>query len=107
MRNICNLSIILFRENCLFISNAKLVAVSTIRKKSNTTTIDNGNKYLLSDWMTTKNYCTLYHLKEPVVSNRILSLGLSHEILESYTHKIFHKMKPILADIIGLKNLIS
>ena len=33
-----------------------------------------------------------------------LSLGFSYGISESYTHKIFHKMKPILADIIGLKN---
>ena len=33
-----------------------------------------------------------------------LSLGFSYGISESYTHKIFYKMKPILADIIGLKN---
>ena len=33
-----------------------------------------------------------------------LSLGFSYGISESYCHKIFHKMRPILADVIGLKN---
>jgi len=33
-----------------------------------------------------------------------LSLGFSYGISESDCHKIFHKMRPILADVIGLKN---
>ena len=33
-----------------------------------------------------------------------LSLGFSYGISESYCHKVFHKMRPILADVIGLKN---
>jgi hypothetical protein len=33
-----------------------------------------------------------------------LSLGFSYGISESYANKIFHKIRPILADIIGLKN---
>ena len=33
-----------------------------------------------------------------------LSLGFSHGISESYANKIFHKIRPILADVIGLKN---
>ena len=33
-----------------------------------------------------------------------LSLGFSYGISESHCHKIFHKMRPILADVIGLKN---
>jgi len=33
-----------------------------------------------------------------------LSLGFSYGISESYAYKIFHKIKVVLADIIGLKN---
>ena len=33
-----------------------------------------------------------------------LSLGFSYGISESYANKIFHKIRPILADVIGLKN---
>ena len=33
-----------------------------------------------------------------------LSLGFSYGISESYANKVFHKMRAILADIIGLKN---
>lgn len=33
-----------------------------------------------------------------------LSLGFSYGISESYANKIFHKIRPILAEIIGLKN---
>lgn len=33
-----------------------------------------------------------------------LSLGFSYGISESYCNKIFHKMRPILADVVGLKN---
>ena len=33
-----------------------------------------------------------------------LSLGFSYGISESYANKIFHKIRPILADIVGLKN---
>lgn len=32
-----------------------------------------------------------------------LSLGFSYGISESYANKIFHKISPILADIVGLK----
>lgn len=33
-----------------------------------------------------------------------LSLGFSYGISESYCNKIFHKMRPILAEVVGLKN---
>ena len=33
-----------------------------------------------------------------------LSLGFSYGISESYSNKIFHKMRVILAEIVGLKN---
>lgn len=33
-----------------------------------------------------------------------LNLGFSYGISESYANKIFHKIRPILADIVGLKN---
>ena len=33
-----------------------------------------------------------------------LSLGFSYGVSESYCHKIFHKMRPILAEVVGLKN---
>ena len=33
-----------------------------------------------------------------------LSLGFSYGISESYANKIFHKVRPILADVVGLKN---
>ena len=33
-----------------------------------------------------------------------LSLGFSYGISESYSNKIFHKIRVILADIVGLKN---
>lgn len=33
-----------------------------------------------------------------------LSLGFSYGISESYANKVFHKMRAILADVIGLKN---
>lgn len=33
-----------------------------------------------------------------------LCLGFSYGISESYANKIFHKIRPILADVIGLKN---
>jgi hypothetical protein len=33
-----------------------------------------------------------------------LSLGFSYGISESYANKIFHKIRPILAEIVGLKN---
>ena len=33
-----------------------------------------------------------------------LSLGFSYGISESYCNKIFHKMRAILADVVGLKN---
>lgn len=33
-----------------------------------------------------------------------LSLGFSYGISESYCNKIFHKMRPILAEVAGLKN---
>lgn len=33
-----------------------------------------------------------------------LSLGFSYGISESYSNKIFHKIRVVLADIIGLKN---
>ena len=33
-----------------------------------------------------------------------MSLGFSYGISESYANKIFHKIRPILADIVGLKN---
>ena len=35
----------------------------------------------------------------------LLSLGFSHGIPESSCHKIFHKMRPLLTDVIELKNL--
>ena len=33
-----------------------------------------------------------------------LSLGFSYGISESYCNKLFHKMRPILAAVVGLKN---
>ena len=33
-----------------------------------------------------------------------LSLGFSYGISESYCHKLFHKMRAILAEVMGLKN---
>ncbi len=33
-----------------------------------------------------------------------LSLGFSYGISESYANKIFHKIRPVLADVVGLKN---
>lgn len=33
-----------------------------------------------------------------------LSLGFSYGISESYANKIFHKIRPILAAVVGLKN---
>ena len=33
-----------------------------------------------------------------------LSLGFSYGVSESYSNKIFHKIRVILADIVGLKN---
>lgn len=33
-----------------------------------------------------------------------LSLAFSYGISESYCNKIFHKMRPLLADVVGLKN---
>jgi Helix-turn-helix of DDE superfamily endonuclease len=33
-----------------------------------------------------------------------LSLGFSYGISESYANKIYHKIRPILAEVIGLKN---
>lgn len=33
-----------------------------------------------------------------------LSLGFSYGISESYCHKIFHKMRVLLAEVVGLKN---
>lgn len=33
-----------------------------------------------------------------------LSLGLSYGISESYANKIYHKIRPVLAEIVGLKN---
>ena len=33
-----------------------------------------------------------------------LSLGFSYGISESYCNKVFHKMRPILAEVVGLKN---
>ena len=33
-----------------------------------------------------------------------LSLGFSYGISESYCNKIFHKMRPILAEVVGLQN---
>jgi Helix-turn-helix of DDE superfamily endonuclease len=33
-----------------------------------------------------------------------LSFGFSDGISESYCHKLFHKIRPILAEIVGLKN---
>jgi hypothetical protein len=33
-----------------------------------------------------------------------LSLGFSYGISESYANKIFHKIRPILADVAGLRN---
>ena len=33
-----------------------------------------------------------------------LNLGFSYGISESYANKIFHKIRPILADVVGLKN---
>ena len=33
-----------------------------------------------------------------------LSLRFSYGISESYANKIFHKIRPILADVVGLKN---
>ena len=33
-----------------------------------------------------------------------LSLGFSYGISESYCHQVFHKMRPILAEVVGLKN---
>lgn len=33
-----------------------------------------------------------------------LSLGFSYGISESYCNKLFHKMRPILAEVVGLKN---
>ena len=42
-----------------------------LKEQANTIIIHNGNQYPLSDWITIKNYCTLHHLKESTVSNRI------------------------------------
>jgi hypothetical protein len=36
-----------------------------------------------------------------------LSLGFSYGISESYANKIFHKIRPILAEIVGLKILLN
>ena len=33
-----------------------------------------------------------------------LSLGFSYGISESYANKVFHKMRPVLAEVAGLKN---
>ena len=33
-----------------------------------------------------------------------LSLGFSYGISESYANKIYHKIRPVLAELIGLKN---
>lgn len=33
-----------------------------------------------------------------------LSLGFSYGISESYCNKVFHRMRPILAGVVGLKN---
>ena len=45
--------------------------LALLKEQANTTIIHNGNQYPLSDWITIKNYCTLHHLKESAVSNRI------------------------------------
>jgi hypothetical protein len=45
--------------------------LALLKEQANTTIIHNGNEYPLSDWITIKNYCTLHHLKESTVSNRI------------------------------------
>ena len=45
--------------------------LALLKEQANTTIIHNGNEYPLSDWITIKNYCTLHHLKESAVSNRI------------------------------------
>ena len=45
--------------------------LALLKEQANTTIIHNGTQYPLSDWITIKNYCTLHHLKESAVSNRI------------------------------------
>jgi hypothetical protein len=45
--------------------------LALLKEQANTTIVHNGNEYPLSDWITIKNYCTLHHLKESTVSNRI------------------------------------
>lgn len=45
--------------------------LTLLKEQVNTTIVHNGNEYPLSDWITIKNYCTLHHLKESAVSNRI------------------------------------
>ena len=44
---------------------------------------------------------TLEYLKQYPT---FLSLGFSYGISESYCNKVFHKMRPILADVAGLRN---
>ena len=45
--------------------------LALLKEQANTTIVHNGIQYPLSDWLTIKNYCTLHHLKESAVSNRI------------------------------------
>ena len=45
--------------------------LALLKEQANTTIVHNGHEYPLSDWITIKNYCTLHHLKESAVSNRI------------------------------------
>jgi len=44
---------------------------------------------------------TLEYLRQ---YSTFLSLGFSYGISESYANKIYHKIRPVLAEIIGLKN---
>ena len=47
------------------------VELALLKEQADTIIIHNGTQYPLSDWITIKNYCTLHHLKESAVSNRI------------------------------------
>jgi len=57
--------------------------LALLKQQADTTIIHNGHRYPLSEWITIKNYCTLHHLKESAVSNRIRRGSLpNHAYLE-------------------------
>ena len=60
--------------------------LALLKEQANTTIIHNGNQYPLSDWITIKDYCTLHHLKESTVSNRIRRGALPSNAYLKFPH---------------------